>query len=230
MPGSCRDKLVAMAKLERSESAENTPVLSRLLKMAALILFGGLLMVAIRFITIRDTSVHYHANFALYVNGQKDPFNSFTFYEEVAACSIDDPDDVKTKVHLHDQNSSLIHVHAHGMTWGQFFNNLGYTLGDKVLVTDKGIFADGQEENHLHFILNGQTVKSLSNRTIKSEDKLLINYGKDDDKTLNDRFNTVPNDAAKANTTADPATCSGSPKLTIWRRLKLALGFGNNTN
>lgn len=217
---------------DKPEKETKRPRLKKPVFVTALVMFllGAFSVVAIRFATIKDNHVHYHANFALYVNGQKDPFKSFTFYEEVAACSLNDPDDVKTKVHMHGQNGGLVHVHAHGITWGQFFSNLGYTLGDKVLVTDNGVFAEGQEDNHLSFILNGEPVQSVSNRVIKSEDKLLINYGNDDDKALQDRYKTVPTDAAAANTTADPSTCSGSPKLTFKDRLKQALGISTSTH
>ncbi len=185
---------------------------------------------AIRFVTLKNTDVHYHANFALYINGQRDDFKSFTFYEEVQACTLNDPDNVKSRVHMHDQRPGLLHVHAHGVTWGQFFDNLGYTLGDKVVVTDNGIYGDGQDGNHLSFILNGTAVQTVADRVIKSEDKLLINYGQDDDKTLQDRSKTVPIDAAKANSTPDPATCSGSHNLTFADRLKKSLGIDSSNH
>lgn len=182
-------------------------------------------MVAIRFAVIKDTSVHYHANFALYINGRQDDFKNFTFYEEVQACSLNDPDNVKTRVHMHEQHAGLIHVHAHGVTWGQFFDNLGYTLGDKVMSTDGGVYVNDQDGNHLSFILNGDPVQAVANRVIKSEDRLLINYGKDNDKVLQERYQSVPSDAHQANTQQDPASCSGSHSLTFSDRLKQALGF-----
>jgi hypothetical protein len=191
----------------------------------ALFVVGACAMVVFRFVMLKSVVVHYHANFALYVNGQKDEFKNFTFYEEVAACTVDDPDDVKRRVHLHSQNPGLVHIHAHGVTWSQFFANLGYTLGNKVLVTDNGLYADGQDGNKLTFILNDQPVDTVENRVITSNDTLLINYGKDDANTLNSRYKAVPNDANTANKTKDPATCSGSQGLTFTNRLKQALGF-----
>ncbi len=208
---------------------ETKPIVKkRLLLGGGMFLLGALVVVGIRFAAIKDDSVHYHANFALYINGQKDEFKSFTFYEEVQACTLNDPDNVKTRAHMHDQNSGLVHVHAHGVTWGQFFDNLGYTLGNKVVATDAGVFTDGQDTNKLSFILNGEPVQTIADRVIKSQDKLLINYGNDDDKTLQNRFNSVPADAAKANTTQDPAACSGSHKLTFTDRLKLSLGLSSS--
>lgn len=191
----------------------------------AMFLLGAFTLVAFRFATLKSDDVHHHANFALYVNGQQDPFKNFTFYEEVAACAMHDPDNVKVRVHMHDQKPGLVHVHAHGVTWGQFFANLGYTLGDKVVATDSGVYADGQNGSKLSLLLNGQPVEAVENRVIKTEDVLLINYGKEDAKTLQTRFDAIPRDAHKANTTADPATCSGNHDSTLTQRLKAAIGL-----
>jgi hypothetical protein len=179
---------------------------------------------AIRFAVLKDTAVHYHANFALYINGQQDPFKSFTFYEEIAACDTHELDNPKPRVHLHDQKPHLIHVHAHAVTWGAFFDNLGYTLGDNLIKTDNGVFITGDDGNKLTFLLNGQPVDKLANQVIKSEDVLLINYGKDNDNTLKQRYDGITRDAHVANTTVDPAACSGGQEFNFWNRLKQALG------
>lgn len=186
---------------------------------------GVLFMTALRFMNIKSDAVHYHANFALYVNGQRDEFKSFSFYEEVQLCSVEAKDNPKARVHMHDENNHLIHVHGNGVTWSQFFTNLGYTLGDNLIKTDNGIYVDGQDDNKLTFLLNGQETSAIADRVIKSEDVLLINYGKDDQVTLQQRYKAIPRDAHKANTAADPATCSGSEPLTFTNRLKKALGF-----
>jgi hypothetical protein len=191
-------------------------------------LLGAALVVGLRFAAIKDMSVHYHANFALYVNGQRDEFKSFTFYEEVQACSTDDANNVKAKAHMHDNNPGLVHVHAAGMTWAQFFSNLGYGLSNKALTTDAGVYVSGQDGNALSFVLNGKPVAGVANDVIKSEDRLLINYGKDSDQTLQDRYKTVPTDAHQANTENDPAACGGaSHKLTFTDRLKQAVGLSS---
>lgn len=197
---------------------------------AVLFLLGALSVIAVRFVTVKDTSVHYHANFSLYVNGQKDDFKSFTFYEEVQACSADDATNVKAKAHMHNQTPDLIHVHAAGVTWGQFFANLGYGLSNKALTTDKGVFVNDQDGNHLSFILNGQPVALVANEMIKSEDTLLINYGKDDNETIQTRADAIPDTSREANTQNDPATCSGGDhEPTFTDRLKAALGIDQNS-
>lgn len=191
----------------------------------AMFLLGVVGFLGFRIATYKSDDVHYHANFALYVDGARDEFKSFGFYEEVAACDVHDKDDVRGRAHMHNQNSSLIHVHANAVSWGHFFANLGYTLGDDALTTDKGSFVNGQDGKTLTFYLNGEKVANIQNKLIKTEDVLLINYDQEDKSILQERFNKIPKDAAKANTTPDPAACSGSEDATLLNRFKSALGL-----
>ncbi len=191
----------------------------------AMFVLGIAVFIAYRYITYKSDQVHYHANFALYVNGKRDDFKSFTFYEEVNSCSSDKKNNPKDRVHMHDQNNGLIHVHAAGVAWSHFFANLGYTLGDQVLKTDSGIYVDNVDGNMLTFVLNGQKVDAVADKLINSEDRLLINYGNENLQTILERSKTVPNDAHKANTENDPITCSGSVVVTPKVRLQKAIGY-----
>ena len=141
---------------------------------------GLVVFAAARMIFMQTTEVHYHANFGLFVNGERDKFSNFSFYEEIAACSTDEQNNPKHVTHMHDNTFDLVHVHDHAATWGGFFANLGYTLGNKVLVTDKGMFTDGQDGKKLQFLLNGKPVEAVQNRVIQDEDALLISYGNED--------------------------------------------------
>ena len=62
--------------------------MNRKILSAAIIGFilGVVWFVAARYVTYKNTATHYHANFALYINGQPDKFDNFTFYEEVQSC------------------------------------------------------------------------------------------------------------------------------------------------
>jgi hypothetical protein len=183
-------------------------------------LIGALWLVALRFFTYQSDTIHYHANFALYINGEQDKFDNFTFYEEVQSCGSDEVNNPKTRVHLHGNVPSVIHVHAPGVTWGHFFANLGYGLGDNFVKTDKAVYVDGVDGNKLTFWLNGEEVDNVANQTISSEDTLLINYGKDDDMVLKQRFDAIPTDAGDYNEKNDPASCAGTKPATLWERLK----------
>ncbi len=184
---------------------------------------GLVLTTTLRFANYKSTTVHYHANFALYVNGVRDQFKGPGFYEEVSSCHDDNTDDPHERAHMHGSVNDVIHVHARGVTWQQFFANLGYTLGDTALVTGNGTYVNSSVSK-LSFILNGKSVDSIANSKIGDQDVLLINYGKDSDTTVMSRYNAIPHTAAKYDRGQDPSTCSGTRPLTFWGRLKIALG------
>lgn len=187
-------------------------------------LLGTIWLIAFRMMTYEDRQVHYHANFALYINGQRDDFASQTFYEETQACSADEVGP-KARVHMHDQIRHVVHVHDEGSTWGHLFANLGYGINARSVQTDKGVFVDGQDDNELSFMLNGQPMNNIANEVIRSEDVLLINYGRDTEDTLRQRFERIERDAAEYNQKSDPSACSGSKPLTFLDRLQIAIGL-----
>lgn len=186
-------------------------------------LLGILWCIALRVMLIDTKSVHYHANFNLVIEGAKDPFDSFTQYEEVQACSGNEVDNPRGRAHLHKPYAHAVHVHDDAVTWSAFFANVGYGLTDKAITTQKGTFVDGQDGNKLQFILNGQKVTTITNRVVASTDALLVTYGKDTDEIVKKQFDDIPKDAAKLNTEYDPASCSGTKELSFIDKLLLAI-------
>ncbi len=191
------------------------------------LMLGLLIFVGLRVVLVQDHHTHYHANFALYVNGQRDEFKNFTFYEEVQSCASDDKNNPKTRAHMHNQVNNVVHVHDDNVTWGAFFANLDYALFDYGIRTHEGLFVDGDGEHDkaLTFILNGEEIDSVANRVIQSEDTLLIDYGEPN--KVQDRYKQIEHTAHEANVKPDPASCSGSHQLTFKDRLKKAIDFKN---
>lgn len=189
------------------------------------VLLGALATTLVRFISYKSDVVHYHANFAIIVNGEREIFKGPGYYEEVAKCSSDNQDDPAVRTHLHDNNPGLVHVHAHAVTWGQLFDNLGVTASTKTLSIPMGTYIDGQEGSKLSYWLNGKPIDYAADKLIKSGDVLLINFGPEEDAILTQRFSQVPRDAHDANVKNDPSTCSGSHAPTFGERLKKALGY-----
>ncbi len=197
------------------------------LVLVALISFlaGILWFVMVRFVMYKSNDVHYHANFAVYIDGQREAFDNFTFYEEVASCGADELNNPKARGHMHDSINHVVHVHDNAVTWGHFFANLGYTLGNDILKTDKGRFVSGEDAKELKFILNDTEVSSIANQTIRSEDVLLIDYGISTGEELKQRYDTITRDAAEYNRRADPSACTGSQAPTFADRFEHALGL-----
>jgi hypothetical protein len=178
---------------------------------------GVLLFGFVRFAVYKPITTHYHANFGLFVNGVRDNFENFSFYEEVQACNTDGSNDPKTRTHMHKPNNYK------AATWGAFFANLGYSLDYKVLTTGDGVFVDGQDGKKLTFTLNGQTVQTIANRVIGDDDVLLVSYGIEDAVAMQTQYRQITHDAAKIDQETDPAACGGAEKLSFGARLKHAM-------
>lgn len=72
---------------------------------------------------------HTHADFAIWVNGQKldftDPKYMSEAYEEGKEVRTDP---LRKYLHLHDGNGHVLHRHKPGLTFGEFLESLGFTL------------------------------------------------------------------------------------------------------
>lgn len=175
------------------------------------LLLGAAIVLGIRFFTYQPKTVHYHANFAVYVNGQQEQFKGTNYYEETAAqkCTLEKVDDPVERAHMHDNVNNVVHVEDHLVTWGSFFQNLGWGLGDDYLKTADNIYTPN-DQNHLTFILNGKKVDTIANVIIGDQDKLLVSYGADSSDQIQKQYGTIQNNAKKYDTVQDPASCSGS--------------------
>lgn len=196
-----------------------------LVGMLAGFVLGVLWLVVVRVIAQDSDKVHYHANFALYINGEREEFDNFTFYEEVQSCSGDDAFNPRTRVHMHENVNHVAHIHDAGASWSHLFANLGFTLGNDVIKTDDGVFVDGQDGNELKFLLNGVPTQDVANKLINSEDVLLVSYGDASAAEMHGEYDRITRDAAEYNRRDDPATCAGAENLTITDRLKAAIGL-----
>lgn len=188
------------------------------------LILGSLVILGIRFATYKIEVTHYHANFAVYLNGAREEFKDPRYYQEVAICSkgqgITTPE---ARTHLHNENNSDVHVHDKAVTWGQLFNNIGWSIGPDFIQTDSGTLYREDDANKLHIYINNQDytgLTSLANRVIKDEDRLLVSYGNLDDATLLKEAKAVPATAAANNASKDPATCASNEAVTFKDRLQ----------
>lgn len=195
------------------------------LVVVALFALGFVVAFGLRFWLVNlPEPTHYHANFSLYINGVRSEFKDFTFYEEISACDPANSNKPQSRVHMHAQKNSEIHVHDDAATWGHFFANLGYGLTNEILQTDKDIYVDGQNNYKLIFIINGKKVSDIYNRTISDKDALLIDYGNTDEQTLQNRYKQIQKTASELDETQDPAACAGSESESLSERFKRTLG------
>mgnify|MGYP001792800399 FL=1 len=103
------------------------------------LLVGAFVILGVRYVRYQPPKdIHYHANFAVYVNGQREPFRNPLIYEEVEMCSQSSIKTPTTRAHMHDKVSDVIHVEDVAVTWGQFFQNIDANIGSNfVSITSK---------------------------------------------------------------------------------------------
>ena len=191
------------------------------------IVLGALLIGAIRWLNLEPPAhVHFHANWALIVDGQRVDLTADRYMEDVAACMADPanqrPED---RVHMHNHDQDVIHVHDAGVTWGHLLANLRMGIGDDYIdMGDVRLVNDA--EKSLKFVLNGNRIRSLRNLTIVNRDRLLISFGSESVETvIASQFPHVSDNAEVMNSTPDPASCSGNVEETTSERLRRAFWF-----
>jgi hypothetical protein len=187
-------------------------------------LLGAFWLIAIRFVLLEKQEVHYHANFAVFVDGERLPFDRFTFYEEIESCGGPDVNNPKIRAHMHDQVNHVVHVHDNGASWGHFFANLSFTNGDSVFRTDSATYVE-DDDTQIRFLLNNNEVDTTANRAIGDEDVLLVSIGNPTDEDLRNQYDQISQDAAIYNEKDDPSSCSGGKPFTTSERLRTALKF-----
>lgn len=188
------------------------------------LLLGAALILGIRFATYSVERTHYHANFALYINGQREAFTNPVYYTEIA-CGLETTITPMERAHMHDRVNDVVHVEDHAVTWGQFFENLGWYIGPNFIAKSDGTMYKEQNNAKLHVIINGQDytgLEALTNMTIHDKDRVLISYGTETTKDLDGHYNSVARTAAQYDVTPDPESCSGNRKTTLkdrWQHL-----------
>lgn len=179
--------------------------------VALSILVGAGVILGIRFVTYAPETVHYHANFAVYVNGYQEQFKDMRYYEETAvtSCSIHPVASPLERAHMHDNVNSVVHVEDHLVTWGNFFQNINWGIGDDYLRTADQTYIPS-DQSQLTFMLNGKRVDSIANTIIGDQDKLLVSYGSDSSQVIQKQYDKIQNNAKQNDIKQDPASCSGS--------------------
>lgn len=172
-------------------------------------------------------TVHYHANWAVWIDGARVDLSGDRYMEDVGAC-VTDPAAMtaEARVHMHENNPDVIHVHHAGATWAHLLQNLGWGVGQGWLVTDDGTIHRDGEGKRISWILNGMDVPPAHDRVIRPGDRLLLTYGSEAPADLVElRFPTVAADAPGFDGTYDPAGCAGHAEETFGDRVRRAFWF-----
>ena len=195
---------------------------ARLIGLACFIL-GIVAVLAIRFAIYQPPAkIHYHANFAVYINGQRELFKGPAYYAETKLCQAASVETPIERAHLHNNVNSVVHVHDHAVTWGQLFANLNWTLGPDLLEAPDGPVYATNGTAKLHVLLNGQDVtdfSNIANTVIKDQARLLLSYGDETGNVLQQQYQTVPSTAKQYDESTDPSSCGGAEGVSLSDRL-----------
>ncbi|MGI8927351.1 MAG: hypothetical protein ACR2HN_12015 [Tepidiformaceae bacterium] len=124
--------------------------------------------------------VHWHADFALFVRGQRFDFSGPQFV------STEDRH-LSENVHIHEPRYSVVHVHTEQTTWDEFLRSLGFELTDPSfagttaastclqLPSRERLCGGGPET--FKFYANGVRVDGIANVDVSDLDRVLISYG-----------------------------------------------------
>jgi hypothetical protein len=190
---------------------------------ASCLVLGALVVLGVRFITYKPDSVHYHANFALYINGQREEFKGARYYTEIAECVLSNEMVPAERAHMHDNVNDVVHVEDHSVTWGQFFINVGWIMGPTAIIAPDGTIYTEKDTSKLHLVLNGLDYTDfggLQNVVIHDKDKLLVSYGNESNSVLQKQSSVIPSTAQKYDMSKDPASCGGHDNMGLSERLK----------
>jgi hypothetical protein len=186
------------------------------------LIIGAAIILGIRFATYKPDDVHYHANFALYINGQRELFQGAQYYAETEMCAANTAITPVGRAHMHDNVNNVVHVEDHAVTWGQFFTNIGWTLGPNFIQSPDNTMYVENGDQKLNVILNGQDytdLGSMANYVIKDQDKLLVSYGTENGSMLMQQYNAIPSTAHKYDMSKDSGSCGSHSSTTMHDRL-----------
>lgn len=139
-------------------------------------------------VPVLGEKVHEHADFAVYLDGEK-----FDFTPGKYQSSEDNPLDADA--HIHDGVSSVTHKHRKGITLGYFFESIGMTFNDKCFITDEGIEYCNTVDSKLKMYVNGIPNTQFGNYEFTDLDKILITYGNDSESEIGEQMATITDDA-----------------------------------
>lgn len=182
---------------------------------------GIILTLGIRIATYRtEPRVHYHANFAVYINGQQEQFKNPMYYTEIEeSCTENGRMTPHERAHMHDNINNVVHVEDSAVTWGQFFQNLGWVVDPGAIRSADNLYLP-DAQNNITFMLNGQPVDNVVRTVISDQDRLLVNYGSQATDSLQTKYKTVPSTAHNYDVTQDPKSCSGHKQTTMRDRMR----------
>lgn len=153
--------------------------------------------------------VHYHTDFALYINGRQ-----YNFTQEKYMSTENKT--LSNFAHLHDLNGNIIHKHASGITLGFFLETLDMKLNDTCFILDDGASYCNEGNKKLTLYVNGKRDDQFAGYDFRDGDKILLSYGEESEEEIRAQIQSVTEEACiysltcpEKGTPPEEATCIG---------------------
>lgn len=187
---------------------------------AFIILFAS--VVLYKTFQVPEIPVHYHANFAIFIDGKKQDF-SRTEFMHIEPCTeegSEHSEEEGEKAELHDNIGDVVHVHDEKASWQDLFETMKYDIKSKI----------AKDNNSTRFYLNGNTENDVLEKVIGKHDRLLISIAADEslqkEDVLKREFEKIGKDASLYDSGKKTSeTCGQSPKRSFFKRMRIAFGF-----
>ena len=126
-------------------------------------------------------AVDHQASFAIFTNGTFRPFTASKYHN------------LSPDAYIESSNPNIVKVKKTGITWGDFFQTLPFSLTDDCLTTGtRETFCTGSKGT-LKFYLNGVQQEKILGQEIQNNDQLLVTFGNEFETVIKEQFDQIPN-------------------------------------
>lgn len=95
-------------------------------------------------------------------------------------------------MYIQHDNPNIVHIKKIGTTWSDFFKTLPMKLSYDCLTTGTGQTFCSTNNQQLKFYVNGELKPFALDQSIKDGDRLLVSYGSEKDKEIDNQLQQVP--------------------------------------
>ncbi|MBP7846110.1 MAG: hypothetical protein KA007_01595 [Candidatus Pacebacteria bacterium] len=193
------------------------------------------ILVVTGFLVVRlpkDDLTHIHANFGVFVSGQKLDFSGEK-YMHVKPCfsNYHTQKHFGERVHLHDGIGDVAHIHDSGVVWGDLMLYLGVKTTSNGIEFDEKLHAFGKQDK-LSYYINGKSVNDFELTEINNNDSLIIildNENLSDFTVSKEKFNQLSsllsNRSEELNSLSLAEACGGAYEMGFWEKVAKVWGF-----
>lgn len=132
-------------------------------------------------VTSTPRNVDYTARFAIFTNGTFRVFTPIMYHN------------LSKDVFIEKDNPNIVHVKKPGTTWDDFFGTLPFKLTKDCLTTGTKQTFCTDTNGSLRFYLNGKEHINALDKQIENGDQLLVTYGNENEKQIENQLLQVPN-------------------------------------